>query len=78
MLIAPCFCSDRDGEAAHGEKLAMTAPNVMIADRRLNVAAPRATFECSIIASFHAWWINATLYRWFGGFSSTATEVSMM
>ena len=42
---------------AHGEKLtiAMTVPNVPIADRRLNMsvnrASPRVTFERSMICS---------------------------
>jgi hypothetical protein len=51
MLIAPWPSSDRDGETAHGAKFAMSAPNVMIADRRLNIAVYRATFECSMMAS---------------------------
>jgi hypothetical protein len=40
MFIAPWFCADRDGEMAHDGKLvlAMTTPNVPMADRRLNIS----------------------------------------
>jgi hypothetical protein len=46
MFITPWFGSDRDGEIAHGAKLmvAMTAPNVPMADRRLNIPVTSARF----------------------------------
>jgi hypothetical protein len=53
MFIAPWFCSDRDGETVHGKKLmiAITAPNVPMADRRLNIAVHLATSERFMIFS---------------------------
>jgi hypothetical protein len=46
MFMTPWFCSDRDGEMVHGEKLtiAMTAPNVPMADRRLNIPVTSERF----------------------------------
>jgi hypothetical protein len=83
MLIAPWFCSDRDGEMANGEKLtiAITAPNVPMTDRRLNISVRRGSrrvtsghcMTCSI-----AWCqsrTNATLHRSFSTFNSIAVEV---
>jgi hypothetical protein len=86
MLIAPWFCSDRDGEMAKGETLtiAITAPNVPITDRRLNISVSRgshrATFEHCTIYSF-GWCrsrTNSTLHRWFSGFNSIAVEVLLV
>jgi hypothetical protein len=85
MLIAPWFCSDRDGEMAHGEKfmIAMTAPNVPIADLRLNnsvdCGSHRARLGRSMIVSIGSCQlrINAATHRWFEDFNSTAIEVSM-
>jgi hypothetical protein len=53
MFVAPWFCSDRDGEMVHGEKLtiAITAPNVPMADRRFNIAVDLATSERFMIVS---------------------------
>jgi hypothetical protein len=53
MFIAPWFCSDRDGEMAHGDKLmtAIAAPNVPMADRRLNIPVHCATSERFMIVS---------------------------
>jgi hypothetical protein len=79
MFVTPWFCSDRDGEMVHGEKLiAMTAPNVAIADRRLNIPVSCTTSERFMIVSIaRAVALNADYDRWFCGFSSVAIELSM-
>jgi len=68
---------------AKGEKLmiAITAPNVPIADRRLNISVSRGshrvTFESCMVCSI-GWCrsrTNATLHRWFSDFNSIAVEV---
>jgi hypothetical protein len=48
MVLVPS--SDRDNEAVSGEKLqiATIAPNVPIADRRLNIAVD-CRLDCSIV-----------------------------
>jgi hypothetical protein len=53
MLITPWFGSDRDGEMDHGEKfmIAMTAPNVPIADLRLGIPVISATSERFMLVS---------------------------
>jgi hypothetical protein len=61
MFITPWFGSDRDGEIVHGEKpmVAMTAPNVPKADRRLNIPVTSGRFMMVSIGSCRRL-INAT------------------
>jgi hypothetical protein len=49
MVFAPSS-SDREGEIVHGMKLqiARIAPNVPIAERRLNISAERGTGRASV------------------------------
>ena len=64
-------------ETAEGEKLtiAMTAPNVPMTDRRLNIPADRRTSECFMIVSMVR--NVADLYRKSRRLSSSRSELSM-
>jgi len=83
MVVPPSTCCDRDCEKANGEKLtiAMTAPNVVMADRRLTVRVSRASgvgmSECFTIFLHPSVTVagNATPWWWFYDFVSSALEV---